>query len=728
VALVLLLVLPVVRVMMLEILRDPFEVSPGAAAIPRGPGAASTVVLNLLCCAPALLVLLRRAIDGTYRLRLDWSHPLLALLASWTVLSAVWADDSFAAVVSGTTFFGAVALLWGAVQLVRGWGEFRLVGAVTFGLMVVLLASGMIYRFIEFPDLQRQWNMNRQQILHERGWDEGSFPARQFEKRVVGGELTGFTASPNTFGAAVVLTMLVALGLGLQRTRDDGRGWLVFVALTLGAGAWLLYYTGSRTAGLTPFLAGGLLTVAFFLRPWLVRHSILALWIGVGLFVLASGALVGHGLYHGTLFHDSLTFRWKYWVGSASVFFEHPWLGVGSYNFGQSYLAHRLPDASEEIKDPHNFIVRTFVELGAVGGLLLLAWMVRLWRELTRPILPSLASDNDINQSPSPAWRGASVGGNWGTVIPWLATVGAVALVVNAAMSVDWKQEISFVITEVLKRLLFTLALVVGAAVVSIRSMQDPELDDRPAPVALWLMLASLGVFLVHNLVDFSLYEAGPMMLFGVLAGAALGVRSRSTESDGTERSRVAPTLAFACAMLVWGAGWAMLAVPIVAAEQNAVAGDDALRASRFYEASTAYDRATDWVPYNSDYPFRSARALLFARSDAQPVLDRLSRAVSTNPSGIDAHLMRAQFNANLNNPDAAVRDYGDALRLNPNDVSMRLRYAETLAAFGKRTEAVEQVRTALKYDDLLDPAEPKRLDVAHKAKLRSLIDSLSLP
>src|SRR5687767_7780557 len=63
-ALVLALALIASRALMLETLRDPFEPAPQSEAAPGGPGAGTSVVLDLLCCVPALLVLVRRSFGG----------------------------------------------------------------------------------------------------------------------------------------------------------------------------------------------------------------------------------------------------------------------------------------------------------------------------------------------------------------------------------------------------------------------------------------------------------------------------------------------------------------------------------------------------------------------------------------------------------------------------------------------------------------------------------------
>src|SRR5687768_10935722 len=89
------------RATMLETLRNPLDVQPGADPVPLGPGAAAGLVLDLLCCVPAMLVLARRAFDPAYALRFAGSFLPLALLAVWTLASTLWAGDRFAAFVGG---------------------------------------------------------------------------------------------------------------------------------------------------------------------------------------------------------------------------------------------------------------------------------------------------------------------------------------------------------------------------------------------------------------------------------------------------------------------------------------------------------------------------------------------------------------------------------------------------------------------------------------------------
>ena len=73
---------------------------------------------------------------------------------------------------------------------------------------------------------------------------------------------------------------------------------------------------------------------------------------------------------------QSLGYRLEYWQSSVPVILEQPLVGVGFGNFRSHYLAYKLPHSSEEIQDPHNFLV----ELATCGGLVaLLSYLAWLW-------------------------------------------------------------------------------------------------------------------------------------------------------------------------------------------------------------------------------------------------------------------------------------------------------------------------------------------------------------
>jgi hypothetical protein len=300
------------RATMLETLRNPLDVFPGSDPDLRGPGAGAGVVLDLLGCVPALLVVLRRAIDPSYKLRFTVSFLPLAGLALWMVSSVLWSGDRFAAAVSAFHWFAASVLLWSTAQLVRDWKHLRLVAAIAFGLLLVELGQGYYYRLVEHPELLGQWAARKDEILRQRGFEPGSFPAKQLEKRVTSGEIMGFTSSENSYGALVVMLTFVAAGVVIQRVIDhDEPAWAAVVGVGIAFSLVIIFLLHSRTADVTPVLGAAALAAAWLLRRWLARRARLGYALGVCAVLLAVAAVVGHGLYHGTLPGDSLAFRWR---------------------------------------------------------------------------------------------------------------------------------------------------------------------------------------------------------------------------------------------------------------------------------------------------------------------------------------------------------------------------------------------------------------------------------
>src|SRR3954465_11598341 len=130
----------------------------GSLAAPRAAGPATSLFLDLMCCVPAMLILLRRVMDASYVLRWGWSHVVMGLLAVWAMASRLWAADQFAAMVSSADLGAGFVLIWSATQLVRSQLRLRIVAGMSFGLLLVLVGEGLNKRLAEYPETVRAWN------------------------------------------------------------------------------------------------------------------------------------------------------------------------------------------------------------------------------------------------------------------------------------------------------------------------------------------------------------------------------------------------------------------------------------------------------------------------------------------------------------------------------------------------------------------------------------------
>jgi O-antigen ligase/tetratricopeptide (TPR) repeat protein len=726
VAFVLALAAVYARGTMLETVRDAFDITFGADAIPRGPGPAASLVLDLLCCIPALLVLVRRAVDRSFSLRLAWSHAALFALALWAMASNLWAADRFTSLVTGAHVVAAAALMWAVAQLVRSWLRLRLVAGVCFGLLLACLAHGLIYRYVDLPDMQRSWEKNQEEIRKQRNWEPGSFQEKQFANKILNGEMIGFHVSPNAFAAVIVMLTVVSLGLGVQRiTNRDEPAWLVPIGIATVLAILMIYWTHSKAAMATFGLAVLAFVAIAVARPWLANHSRKAYWAGLIICVLGIAAVAGHGIYRGGLFpghfSNSLHFRWRYWVAAERMFETQPVLGVGWGNFGNWYTKFRLPEAAEEVRDPHDFIVRAFVELGVIGGALLLVWLARMGWELTRPIVPP-APLGDGPRDPEYSLSRA---------ITAMGAIAVIGLLLNIAASVDFAENWAYAFIEVFKRILYACLLLIGGLVVVVRSSKRQELDGRAAPWVLYGCLIALATLLVQNLIDISLFEAGPMMSFAMLAGAAGGVRAAAAAAAAEGERREAKS-AMAIGSLIgasaaWAAAALLLVIPVISAQNIAYAGDIDIRWGRMREAARKFQSAFAQVPSNADFAFRSARALIMANADPAEIRAALDTAAQADPTLARAYLFRAEYEKEHGgDADAARANYEKAVALNPADLDIRERYANALAGLGLKNEAADELRTLLSFNDKLPPDEPERLPAEKVKDIEKRIAELS--
>jgi hypothetical protein len=704
----------VAQATLLQVIREPFEAAPGSVAPPRATGAAESLLLSMLMMLPAVLILVRRIVDKTYVLRTGWTHWLLLALGTLAFASVGWASDRFIAGIGGLQLFAGTTLVWSMSQLVRSWLRLRIIAGVCAGLLIVYVAQGLLYRFVELPDTQRMFERTRDEFLQQRGWEPDSFQARQFERKLMAGEMTIFSASPNTYSAALVGLGVIGAGLALQRRRDgDDPGWWLPLILISAAAYGMIFLAQTRAAMLSPLLAGVAFWFAWRYQAALRAYSRRAFWASLALVGAVSAAIVGHGMYHGTLFHDSLTFRWDYWLGSWPAFLERPIVGWGYGNFVTAYLPHRLVRAAEEIRDPHNVVVRTFVELGAIGGAILVLAILRGAWAVTRAIVP-----------PTVAPAGSKQPVIWAVFL--LALSGVTW---NTLFGIDFRQDGWFIAIELLKRGAMLGLLMIGLAVGCARSAQSESFDGRPAPLILLAMVIALGVLLLHAMIDMVVLEPGPMAIFAMILGSVLGVRAPSRV--GERRWRWAPAFALAGASVAWIALAATVVTPVLDAEAKSRSADDAIRESRFTFAAELLRSATHDLPpllRNAEYHYRAARALAMGGSPAAQVLAQASLAIDADPRHIRARLLRAAVAMTTAPPDwpMVLSDYDKAVGLNPNDLQIRRDYARVLETTGRNDQAVRELREVLAINSQLRPDEPERLDDQAVGEIERAMDRLS--
>ena len=234
--------------------------------------------------------------------------------------------------------------------------------------------------FIRNPADRAEYAADPDAMLQKYGqWmPPGSREREAFELRLASKEPLATFALTNSLAGFLTpwfVLLLAILLLGAKRSQntappvapDSRLPRLAFslraIAAVVVVGCLLL--TKSRSAWVGTLVGcGGLIATAASYRFLTWRRLLIG---AAALAALVAATIAARGLDREVLTEagKSLGYRLQYWRSSWAMILDHPWVGCGAGNFQDYYTQYKLPEASEEIRDPHNFLL----ELAATSGI-----------------------------------------------------------------------------------------------------------------------------------------------------------------------------------------------------------------------------------------------------------------------------------------------------------------------------------------------------------------------
>ncbi len=272
---------------------------------------------------------------------------------------------------------------------------------------VGLAGQGLHQVFSEFPAQRARYLADPEGVIAENpdlDLPAGSPMRKRFEDRLL------YSSEPYaTYALANSLAVLLSgglvwlWGLGIARWHSPSTSspelaeslaessarkpsvppWAGWGGLALAAGIVALcwFLTRSRVS----YVALGVGGLAWYLasdRRSQEQRRLLSWLLGVG--VVAS-ALGGMWLWRNDSLvlseaPKSLSYRLEYWAATLAMLRDHAGWGIGLGNFQNYYPLYKLPQASEIVADPHNWILDVCVSLSfpvGVGVIVWVAWQLR---------------------------------------------------------------------------------------------------------------------------------------------------------------------------------------------------------------------------------------------------------------------------------------------------------------------------------------------------------------
>ncbi len=673
------------------------------SGLPPAVEVTCAAAMVLLCAGIGLLV-------ETPRRWWQWvSLSGITALSALAFADSIPAANHFAALVGACDFSMNLFAGWTIALLCTTPNRRALAISVLASLGAVLAFKGLYQHYVEIPQTVTQFTRHPNRWLANIGIRPGSSAVRLFISRLKSREVTGFGSDNDQFGEALIPLVLLSLMLSLawwwwwrkpaadrievskasrlrggresaadaaQTTIIIGCVWSAVVLVGLGL---VLYFTRSKGSIAATGLCISAMVVGLALSPEIARLRY-RLFAGlVMIAVVGAVALIACGIVRHGLPTKDLLFRWQYWNGAAGIIIHHLWHGVGLNNFGYYYTRYKWPSAPEDVKDPHNVLVRIASELGVPAAIIFTLLLGLAFYLIFRPP----AREQVGSRTP-----------------PILLIVGFVAVwwmcddlnrMVGAGKAIPYILELSI--------LYAAIAIIALAVVCQLLSCMTPEYR-RKIEIAL---AVGAGGMLLYDQINLALVTGSVAMLFWAVLGMAQPQDSPAPagESGGTGGNGGIERRGTVAAR-AWGGGLAAASLAV---------------ALGVITPMVTGRLAWDTMAWAQDYRLDiSGGRMHHALADVNHILayDRRSQAWLERKISVMEELGE--------NPRAVTLRL---LHLNTADARVRIPLAMTPASGLTLPERIAELKLAVRLNNDLPKKEVTRISPRHIAAIEEMIQNL---
>jgi len=519
--------------------------------------------------------------------RVTWVEPGLCVFIIAAVIAGLSAANKRAALDSFQMLLAPILMVVMLVQILDSKARVKVVLVCVAALGVVGAYQCSEQFFYTNKMMIQQYQQNPPAMLEPLGIAYNSFDHMLFEHRLFSQGVHGFFTTSNSAGSFALLASFAAIVLfvNVLRNRKSDTSWAAR-AVVAGAAGFVVVFglliTRSKGA-IIGFLAamcmfGGYLLFGSFLR----RHRKTLVVFCLLLAVAGGIVVVGYGsMKHRLPGGNSMLVRWQYWRASAQMCADKALTGVGPGNFVHYYPRYKTPGALETVADPHNFLLSILTQYGPLGLLGFLGIiLVPLWKVVfaTAPVAPK-AGDSGIL-----AYRRIVVA--FGVVICLgLLVLRPMVLKIPATASFVEKQAAA-VMLYVLVTAVFAVGFACFAFAGDVKGIGQGEI------VVAGLFCGVIGL-LIHNLVDFAIFEPGVLTAFSALLACLIGLHLQ-----GIGRKAVVwkPGAGVRAGVIICAAGvlWWALAYGLVPTAKSVAKIKEARRAVAYRRFEAAHELLGD--------------------------------------------------------------------------------------------------------------------------------------
>ncbi len=642
---------------------------------------------------------LRGAMRGGTLARLGAIDIAMLALVAWHGVSALVATRTGAprlAINAAWQWVAAAGMFFLVRQLVQGARETRALAAVMIALAVALSTFGFHQFFVSIPRDQAHFAADPEAAMKEAGITAPPDSRQRvlFEKRVNSSEPMATFALANSLAGFLTPWLIVSLGIcavALVRRSADPRLWLP-AALCASVILACLILTKSRSAVVGVGAGIGLLALwSLSAGAILSRRLIVA-----GVTIVAALAVIAAavGALDRQVFTEagkSLGYRLQYWRATGRMIVDSPWFGCGPGQFQNTYTHYKLPEASETVADPHNFLLEVWGTAGTPAAVaLLLVLSIFAWRVLRFGELSACEPARDA------AWHiigGGAAGFLFALLLGPLATV-PLGIVACAGGLLVWAIALGALSSWVRHGEMRAMVLAVATLALLVNLLAGGGINYAGVAWMLWLLIA-LALATLETPRTLSPARCGAMLIAALTLSACFYLTAYQ------------PTMN--CNLALDRAD----AVPEQAEQQlRAAAVADPLSAEPTRRLAALV--WSQWQRYSSPAAFERFQSYI---GEAQR-LDPRSAPLAEQAGDVYLEVHRQTLEAEP--LKSAVASYERAVTLYPTSILAHAKLALALAQVPDRAGAAAAATEALRLHELTPHADLK-LDDSMVKRLRAL-------
>jgi tetratricopeptide (TPR) repeat protein len=689
----------------------------------------SLVLSGVLFFALFLFLLIR-----LFTRRLSFKFTLfeiaLALLVIAAILATLYAPNKRAAINASLIFLAPLFMVILLSRLLDSSAGGVADSHAKIKILLIVIASlGFVASwqsseqfFVSNNVIIEQYQQDPNSILEPLGIQPGSLNEMLLEHRIMSKDVRASFTTGNSAGSFAILTSFAAVALlaELLKTRKSfpaSSGNRGLSALLLAAIVFGLILTRSKGA-----IASFLIASAVFALLLKSKKTKTSKNMILAACVLAVLALIPLAAWYGLKFGrlpggNSMLVRWQYWRASAQMAADHPLTGVGPGNFGTFYHQYKPPSAPETVSDPHSFLLGILTQYGPLGLLgFLLFLLVGLWRSsLTVP---------DTLEKPS---------GRQFVRMAFICVLALAAAMLalrpfllppTTATTTDEQFYVFFA------DYVAPVAAFVAGFALFLKSIQTIAISRNGAPAAkieyslqntnltaIALFCGLLGV-LIHNLIDFAIFEPGVLTTFCAILACLIALDSQAQTLPKQSFAPVWLKIAALAGFLVIGFAYFNYALLPVAKSTTKIA--KALPSASVGLLQLAHNllaAAAEDDPFSPEAPLMNAR--MYLRYFNSPIIPHsqlfpeaeqaLSIAIPRNPADYKifdslAELYSLRANAEPDQKDhwltLAFDAASMAVSLYPGSAELHLRLAQIADGLGRTDVALEHYEKTVEIED----------------------------